>query len=394
MSKAKIEQITEDCSVVIDFDEILSVSELGNIIKDVFQIDKLENNLAYGVYEKINYCIFFLNVSYLGYPHPIHKKRIQIPARFKDIYEKNEINGIRTLLIGVYNYKGNILFCDFDISKYINNKINNSSAHIWSIDLVNGTRTGFFVKTDSKGNVITVFNKKNIINYLNYKLCCGVGPVNEVFETLDDFFLSMEKEWSGIEAYEEMFREDYHDKGQAEWAGAYLEYKLSKYIKDNNKESVLYFYQDKGNDGIDLDLKFPKIGCYGDLKAHSIGTYGIQGNDYETIMELLDSGIVYYVVANHETEKDKDHNYEVTNFWNKMLNKDDLFSYGNKMKFSVTVTNYQILELNRFNKSYLRIYNQGKNSNGKSREPKIIINKRDINNFLVHTIVFDEVINI
>ena len=55
------------------------------------------------------------------------------------------------------------------------------------------------------------------------------------------------------------------------------------------------------------------------------------------------------------------------------------------MKNSIIITDYQILDINKYNKKYLKVFNQGINSNNKPREPKISINKKDINNFLIHS---------
>ena len=129
---------------------------------------------------------------------------------------------------------------------------------------------------------------------------------------------------------------------------------------------------------------------YGDLKTHSLNSNAIQGNDYNTIMDLIEKQSVYYIVCSHETEKDKNHGFVVTEFWNRAQNKTDLHSYGNKMKYSVKITKYYILEINKYNKKYLEIFKQGKNSDGKSREPKIMIPDKYIENFLVHIVEFDD----
>ncbi len=389
LSNIKVEQITTNQTIIDDFGVILSNSELNKIFKENFNNVKVVNNAIYGEINCNKYCIFCKNISYLGTPHPFHKKRIQIPQSFKKLYYENKDKGIKTLLIGVYKYQDTLLFCDFDTTKYVKNKSHNSSAHIYSIDLLNGVRTGYFSKKDIRGNVITVFDKNNIEKYLNTKLF-GIYPTFEVFDTLDDFFNNIAKEWFGIEVYSEMIENNYRNKYQPEWPGFYLEYKLEKYLDDNDKKGVITFYQNRKKGGIDLDLKFPQLGYYGDLKAHSINGSGIQGNDYTTVMDLLENQSIYYIVANHDTEKDKDHNYVVTTFWNKQQNKSDLMSYANKMKYSVKIKSYYVLELNKYNKKYIDIYHQGRNSDGSPRNPKISISMKNINNFLVHIVEFDE----
>lgn len=390
LSNVKVEQVTATEEIVDDYGEILSRIEINDLFITCFKNVYIKKNLIYGDFEGKEYCIFSKNISYLGNPHPIHKKRIQIPANFKSIYDENMKNGVETILLGVYKYKDNVLFCDFDTTKYVNNRINNSSAHIYSIDLLNGLKQGYFRKKDLKGNIITVFSRKNILNFLRVKLLKCSSPTVSVFDTLDDFFINVTKEWMGIDAYTEMIDSDYHNKFQSEWPGIYLEFKLENYLEKNRKKNIISFHQDKKSKGIDLDLIFPTLNMYGDLKAHSISVSGIQGNDYDTIMNLLENQSVYYIVANHYTEKDKDHNFAVTKFWNKSQNKTNLMSYSNKMKYSVTIKSYSVLELNKYNKKYIGIYNQGKNSNGKPREPKINIKEKDIPNFLVHNVDFDD----
>ena len=390
LSNVKVDQIYHG-SVIEDYGEILTHSELQFIIKGLFQNLIVEKNgYLYGKYRDREYCIYYKNISYLGNPHPKFKKRIQISNEFKSLYDENLKKNITTLLIGVYKYKDNILLCDFDTNTYVKRKAHNSSAHVYTIDLMNGERNGLFEKKDIRGNVITVFNKDNVNNYLDSKLFNEDNTKIEVFDTLDDFFIHMTKEWLGMEAYADMIEHNYRNKYQPEWPGFYLEYKLEEYLIKNNKQDIITFYQNRKKGEVDLDLQFPQLGFFGDLKAHSVTSSGIQGNDYETIMKLLETQSIYYIVANHETEKDSDHNYEVTKFWNTVQNKKDLMSYSNKMKYRVKIKSYYVLELNKYNKQYIDVFNQGKNSDGSPRNPKISISMKNLNNFLVHIIEFDD----
>jgi len=390
LSNIKVDQIYHG-KVIQDYGEILTKSELRFMLKNVFEgLTLNKNGWLYGNYRGKTYCLYYKNVSYLGNPHPKFKKRIQISNEFKKIYKDNLENNITTFLIGVYKYKDVILMCDFDTKTYKSRKAHNSSAHVYTIDLLNGERNGFFEKRDFHGNLITIYNKDNAKNFLDYKLFDEEKTRIEVFDTLDDFFANVTKQWFGMEAYADMIEHNYRNKFQPEWPGFYLEYQLENYIEKNGLDKVITFYQNRRKGEVDLDLEFPQLGIFGDLKAHSISSGAIQGNDYKTIMDLLKNQSVYYIVANHETEKDSDHNYEVTRYWNKAQNKKDLMSYSRKMKYGVKLKNYYILELNKYNMQYIDEYNQGKNSDGKSRNKKIIIKKININNFLVHIIEFDE----
>ncbi len=388
LGNVKVEQILRK-KVINDYGEILSYSEIKKIIKSFFPNIFEKDGYLYGLYNNKEYCLFCKNISYLGNPHPHYKKRIQISNNFISLYNNNKKRGIETFLLGIYKYKETLLFCDFNTSGYINKKAHNSSAHVYTIDLYNAQKFGYFTKKDYLGNIITTFDESNVINYLNSKLNNSIFSSIQAFDVLDDFFVHMTKEWFGMEAYYEMIKNDYQNKFQPEWPGFYLEYKLSNYIRDNKLEKVISFYQDKRKGAIDLDLFFPQLGVFGDLKAHSLNTDGVQGNDYDTIMDLLEKQSIYYIVVNHETEKDKDHNYIVTEFWNKEQEKDDLRSYSNKMKYSVKIKSYYILELNKYNKKYLKIYHQGINSDGKPRNPKIMISSKDLNNFIIHALYFE-----
>lgn len=91
---------------------------------------------------------------------------------------------------------------------------------------------------------------------------------------------------------------------------------------------------------------------------------------------------------NLKQKKDSDSDFVVSKFWNNELNSKkgknkDLLSYSNRMKYDVTLLNFYILEINQFNRNYVLDFNQPKNSNGKIREVKIQINKRDIDNFVI-----------
>lgn len=391
LSSVKVEQISSKSEVVIDFGENLSTSEIREIALESFPNTMFSDGKILGRYEKTDFCLYFKNISYLGNPHPIFKKRIQIPGTFKDLYDSNANVNIKTLLLGIYKYKDNIVFVDFDTSTYINNRINNSSAHVYTIDLLKGCETGFFQKVDKFGNKITVFTKNRMDDYYKYKFeHTEIESKIEIVNTFDDFFNSISKNWFGIDCYKEMIKSDYNNKFQSEWVGFYLEFLLNNYIFDHHLYDIMKYLQNKKNEDVDLDLYFSKINSYGDLKTHSDTSSGIIGNDYETIKKLVEQGKVYYIVCNHKTNLDKDYSYEVTKFWNSVQQKDDLLSYSNKMKHDVELNSYYILEINKFNFKYLDLYNQGKNSNGNSRNPKISISNKNIGNFLIHMVEFDD----
>lgn len=387
-SNIKVEQITADYQVVEDYGEILSKAEMSSILLSNFPETSYKNGCIYGTRAKKKYCIYFKNISYLGTPHPHFKKRIQIGDNFKDVYRENQRNNIQTLLLGVYKYKDIILFVDFDITRYVAKKSHNSSAHVYTLDLKNGLLLGVFQKEDINKNIITVFNEANVEKYLSSKIEGTTDLRQDFVVILDDFYTRLHKQWHGIASYQEMLNAGFNNALQPEWPGFYHEFKLDQYIKQHNVSHAIQYKQNKRKGEVDLDLYFPQVSAYGDLKAHSNDSTGIQGNDWDTIMDVIQTTSVYYIVCNHNTEKDRDHNNEVTIFWNTQLGKPNLLSYANKMKNSVELTSYYILEINRFNQQYLDVFHQGHNSDGSPRNPKISIKMRNIGNFLIHQMNF------
>ena len=240
------------------------------------------------------------------------------------------------------------------------------------------------------GNTITIFTKEKIMDFYKYKFSHNeIESKIEIVNTFDDFFASISKDWYGIECYQEMIEANYNNKFQSEWGGFYLEFLLNQYIEEKNISNIIRFNKQKAINKIDLDLYFPKINSFGDLKTHSESSGGILGNDLETIKKIIENGKIYYVVCNHKTTKDKDNEYIVTTFWNTVQGKDNLMSYANKMKHSIHLESFYILEINKYNFKYIDIFNQGINSDGKKRNPKISISNKNINNFIIHMVFFD-----
>ena len=374
LSNLKSEQINENLEIVMDNGEILNKDELVNILLENFPNTEEKDGVLYGEKEGKKYCIYFKNISYLGTPHPFFKKRIQIGDNFKTVFKENTKQGIQTLLLGVYKYKSTLLFVDFDITKYATNKSHNSSAHVYTIDLKNGLLFGILQKEDVRKNLITVFTPENVERYLTSKIVGGVDLRLEFIAILDDFYSSLAKNWHGISCYQEMIDAGFNNAYQPEWPGFYHEFKLQEYLKNHPMITALQYKQNKKKGEIDLDLFFPQANTY--------------GNDWETVMSVIENESIYYVVVNHDTERDRDHNSEVTEFWNRQLGKKDLQSYANKMKNSVKLTSYYILEINKENKQYLDEFKQGHNSDGNPRQKKIQIKKKNLDKFLIHQMEF------
>lgn len=381
----KIDQIESNGNILLDYDEKLSNKEILEVLMRYFPNLKNDDGMIIGKFEDKKYSIYCKNITYLGFPWQTFKKRIQIGTNFKQFCSKSELLGCTPLLLGIYKYKSNLLFADFKVEDYISKKANNSSAHLSTNDLRNACINKVLKKIDKNNNEIIIFSPTIIEDYLGDKLV-GEKINPPAFVSHIDYILTdMKKDLYGIDCYEEMFNANFNYAKQAEWPGFYLEYLIKNYTDRFDVGAVLKYEQNKKDDSIDLDLFFPDINCHGDIKAHSNGVKEIPGNDEKTIDSLIEnSNSIYYVVCNHDTIKDSERNYEVTKFWNKKLNKDDLMSYSSRMKNSIHVTDYKILEINKCNRKYVTVFNQGKNSNGKDREPKIKIKVKDLDNFIIY----------
>jgi len=184
-----------------------------------------------------------------------------------------------------------------------------------------------------------------------------------------------------------MLRDGYRNQNQSEWPGFYLEFSFEKYLEKNNLFGVIHYEQDKVDGGVDLDLYLEELGTYADLKAHSTDKSDIPGNKKETVEDVLKTkGQVIYIVCEHDTEKDSDFNYEVTRYWNthktnRKTNQNAL-SYKNRMKNNVKLRRVNILSINSDNVRFLKGFTQGKNSNGKARKVKIMIDGKQLSKFL------------
>lgn len=408
-----------------------------------------DQRIMIGNHKGHKFAIRCKNVTYLGNPHPHFKKRIQISDDLYDFYKTALSLDAEPILLGIYSCGDNTIFVDFKIDTYIDKKAHNSSAHIYVSDLAAATEDGYFQKIDYFGNTVTairpdivgvyldelfeiddelvveatptpaIVEKKpavrideSVVTYIKpeddpkkpvYPFIEPIPSQSKQFEErivsyaeafrskivpkIKDFFVCEEKEWHGIECYKKMIASNYRNKYQPEWVGFFLEYEFERYLSDNKLHYLITYAQDKKDGGIDLDLFFPTIESYGDLKAHSEESRGIQGNDWDTIFGIIngqdEKSHVYYIVCEHSTEKDSLYDYEVTKFWNTEQKKSNLMSYSTRMKNNVRLKRVYILDINFSNREYLTKFKQGINSNGKPRAPKIMIEQDNLQHFIV-----------
>lgn len=377
----KIEQILEH-NIVNDFDERLTPNEIRDILKADLEILNKSNPYTCIVNQK-EIKIYVKQITYLGHPHLAFKKRIQI-SRGWQIGLKEE----NAYLMGVYKYKETILYAIFDKKNFVTRVTNNSSAHVSTFDLLNAQQKGIFTKKDIRGNVITCV-RKDLIKIVFSKIVSNESILCQEILLFENFKLSLNSIYHGIECYTELISNNYRNKFQPEWFGFFIEFKFEKFLEENsNYKSICWYQSKKSKNDIDLDLNFNNK-FLGDLKTHSNESSAILGNNIKNInMALEKYGKLWYIVFNHNTFRDSENNFEVTIFWNEQQKKDNLMSYSKKMKNRIELTDFMILEINEYNKKYLSVFNQGINSNKLPREPKIKIDKKMINNFLIYSSKF------
>ena len=383
----KVEQISRG-KIVIDYDQKYSRSEL----KRLFAYSFMTNDDLEGCVGEIKYRIHAKNITYLGYPWEDYKKRIQLWADLKSIVQKDYDDEFVPLIIGVYHYNRTVVFVDFDVDSYLDGNTNNSAAHVQTFDLQRGLKQGIYSKIDKNGNRITVFNKENIQKYLEDKLCIysQKQPVDYINDVLYDFYISIPSKWEGIESYKYLVEVNHPKKRETEWPGFYHEALFEKYLDEHKpyKKTVL-FQQNKGKDELDFDLFYPQINCYGDLKCHTIGESAIPGNKIENLYEAIKSGPLYYVICEHTTVKDEGPEYKVLNYWNNNIREEskrgkDIEKQKGRMKASVYLVDYIIVQIDEFNYDKLDSFQKGfLNSNGKPRGEKFSIPEKLMDEFVI-----------
>ena len=344
------------------------------------------------------------NVTYLGTPHPLYKKRIQLKSYYPDYLTKNNRNSLKTLYLGIYTYKKTRLFVVFETDTYAGKKSHNSSAHVYSVNLQYAQKAGKFDKVDAFGNHIKIFNTYEFVRYIKTLggEMLGGTTGEDIIELINNRFSEFKKEipsvWNGIDSYKELAEDKGKTLRQDKWQGFYFELLFKKFLNNKGIDD-LSIYQDKKKNGIDLDFIFNNFDwTFGDLKAEQIDE-DILGNAYDSFDNVIKehTGVVYYVVCLIESEKDSQHDYQVTRYWNTL--RDDPYTteeemrerIGKTMKYSVSPKKLCVLKIDKVAYEILKKtpFAQGINSNGKARPPKLKVKKDMIDALSVFSVNFD-----
>jgi len=398
MSKqeTKSEQINSSMQLVNDYDDpITTQMGLLNCLKKSLgsNVSIMKYNKTKRVYVYINNGIthYFLTaaVTYLGNPHPLFKKRMQLKTWYKEFYNQyKDLPNTTVNILGVYHFDDMEIYCDFNIFDYINKKMNSSSAHVYTNDLFQAMKYDSFEKNDMNGNKITVIKGTYLNAYFNGQVT--KNPVIELFEKFNSSF-DFNKWLRADTCIQSMLENKWYQAKGTEWPGWFLEFKVDEFINHENCSSIMLYTGNKKKEEFDFDLYFGTLHFFGDLKASDISRKEAPGNDQiNTINEIMKNGKLWYIIYEHETIKDKDHKNEMAINRMKLCNSNfkegDHVSYKTRMKHSVNFKKMYILELNLINMhSILSDFNQGHNSGPymKQRLTKFLISKNNINNSII-----------
>ncbi|MBR1626567.1 MAG: hypothetical protein IJ681_05415 [Bacteroidales bacterium] len=387
------EQIRGDYSIDTAQDE--PIRNLNKVISEILgrncKIEKIYDKKIPVFIDGNNKIVLLVKaVTYLGNPHSIHKKRMQLPTWFKEFASKvaKEKPEYDVKFIGVYHYNGLFIFVDFKKDTYINKKMHNSSAHVYINDLYQAliSVSGTFTKQDAQGNTLTTIRANQFKNYLLGK----TSQKSELFELFTQFNTSFPfNSWiTAQQAIPEMFNNNWDKWKETEWAGWYLEYLFNKFTEDNNTAPIMMYVG--GKKDLNFDVWFDKNKFYGDLKSSSKNDKNgkqisdAPANDQTNVINCINQyGKLWFIIYEHDTVHDVNcTDYPATRFRTKFIKskdpkftKDEL-SYKDRMKNKVCYDRMSIIEVNRINFSkILTTFNQGHQQDMSKRNPKFKITK-------------------
>lgn len=398
------EQIDSRLNIEVDRDQPLSPTELESAIVSALPIGVAKqttlevNGKDYSFIvcsaSSRKHAILSAAVTFLGGNgnHPIFKKRIQLKTWFKPVCHRLTELGYDVHFLGVYHYKGNIVFVDFATATYMQRKMHNSSAFVYVNDLFRAMKEGVATRIDLHGNQITTVRRNAFADYLMGD--SAVLSDAALFDAFRDFNSEMPfASWiRGDLAITEMQQNGWPKWRETEWPGWYLEFRFATFLTQHNVQAVVYQGNTSKKKGhLDFDLLFPLHKFYGDLKASDIAKKESPGNDRDNILAAIDRcDRFWYVIYEHETVKDKDCGNEITKFRYEFLvslsdpKAKGPLSYASRMKNKVNFRRMMILELNRANcGELLSAFHQGHQPNGGARAAKVLINKRNVENYQV-----------
>lgn len=394
MAAEIVDQIAPDGGLVQDVDTRLSPSRRMGLLLQAVPGAVVETYAGVKVVRLGNQVILSKQVTHLGRPWPGFKKRIQIPKSWIDVSDQASEDGLEIRFVGVYHYGDVTIFVDFDPSTYLRRKANNSAAHVSTNDLHQAQIRGQFSREDRNGNLLSSVRADEFHAYLTV----GYEARNPRLEALRLFSEELFREGrvEALEAVQEMHAASWPDTFQGEWPGFFLEFRLDRFLREKSLQHLIEFQKDKVRGRFDFDLVFKsgaEVEFYGDLKASDVTKRESPGNDAEDFRRCLSEyGRFWYVIYEHETTHGRDSGHVATIAWNewkqsvgysgrKVFNP---LSYANRFKASVHFVKMSVLEVNEANVHVvLRDFAQGRQPDGAARALKVMINKTNVDNFLL-----------
>ncbi|WP_206447672.1 hypothetical protein [Agrococcus sp. KRD186] len=396
MGSVLVDQIGPAGQLLSDFDVRLSNRRKMDLLLQALPGAQEETYSGEQVVRFNDQLILKKQVTHLGIPWPAFKKRIQIPKKWLDVHRQALSDGLTPRFVGIYHYSGVTIFVDFDPSSYMQRKANNSAAHVATNDLFQAQTLGVFSRQDRNGNRLTSVRAAEFSDYL-LGVARRLHPRIELFERFNSGLLSSEPVMA-LDAIKEMHEVQWPDRFQGEWPGFYLEFRFDRFVRQHNLQDRVSFQKAKKRGDFDFDLIFGQPGeadYYGDLKASNLSKSESPGNDAETILECVQTfGRFWYVLYEHETWHGKSQEHAPTIAWNEWRrsvgyqgrNPYNALSYASRFKAAVSYVQMSILEINEANFHLaLGQFNQGQQPGGATRAPKVMILKRDIDNFLIYS---------
>ncbi|WP_018157519.1 hypothetical protein [Demetria terragena] len=397
MGNVVVDQIGAAGTLLHGTDTTLSVRARAELLLSALPGATRETYAGVAVVAFENQVILSRQITYLGTPWEVYKKRIQIPKSWLEVHRQAAQDGLVVRFVGVYHYESSTIFVDFDPITYIARKANNSAAHVSTNDLFQAQTLGQFSRQDKNGNRLTSVRSDEFATYLR----SGYDEPNPHVEVLDRFsekFLDGSRV-EGLRAVQEMYTAGWPDKFQNEWAGFYLEFRLSRYLAEHDLQSHITVQKVKRKGEFDYDLRFLDHGVlahYGDLKASNITVSGSPGNDAANFFRCLEEfGRFWYVIYEHETWHGRDNGDVATIAWNEWrrsvghVGREAVYnplSYARKFKEAVRFVRVKVLEVNQANVGVVLgdFQKDFKQPDGSLRQGKVMIQKKDIDNFLIY----------
>jgi hypothetical protein len=396
VGNVEVDQIRPDGTLVQDVDTTLRPSVKGELIRSALPDARLVDYYGKRVVTFNGQLILSAQVTHLGGEWPGFKKRIQIPPSWKDIAQRATTEGRRIRFVGVYHYAGVTIFVDFDPTTYVRRKANNSAAHVSTNDLFQAQTLGQFSRVDRNGNRLTSVRADQFADYVlgGYE---SKQPRVDVFHRFNAEFL-VDDEIQALDAVREMNDSNWPDTFQGEWPGFYVEFRLDDFLRRSGLRALVEYQKAKGHGLLDYDLVFKRgdeLEYYGDLKASDVTKHESPGNDAEDIRRCIDEyGRFWYVIYEHETTHARNDGHRATIAWNEWKRSVgytsrtgyDPMSYSARFKASVRFVKMMILEVNSANFDVvLGDFTQGKQQSGAARALKVMIKKKNIDNFLIYS---------